>query len=226
MMTKLSNETLEVLRNFGTIQPNLVVEPGSTISTLAEAKHILAEAEIEENFDSRFGIYDVNEFLSAHSLIEDAELEFDKTFVTLKSGNASVKYHFADTEILTKKTKDIQMPPADMSFEFTDKNIAAIRKAAGSLSLDAPCLSISSHDGKITAKVLCTNNPSSNSYSLNIGDYGGDVNNSDYRFNIDNLKLISGDYDVVITNKLISNWKHKTRKIQYWIALDKSSNVE
>ncbi len=222
---KLSNETIEVLRNFGAIQPNIVVSPGSTISTLAEAKHILAEAQIDQTFDSEFGIYDVNEFLSAHSLIEDPELEFLDSHVTLKSGSASVKYHFADKDILTKKTKDINMPPADMSFTFTEANINNIRKAASSLNLDSPTLSLIVEDGNIVARVLCTQNPSSNSYSLVIGKYDGDDTEADYRFNIDNLKLISGDYNVDINNKLISNWKHETVSVQYWIALDKTSTV-
>lgn len=224
-MMKLNNKTIDILRNFGMIQPNLVVESGSTISTLAEAKHIMAEAQIDETFDSGFGIYDLNEFLSAHSLLEGPELDFAESHVILKSGNAKVKYHFADTEILTKKTQAIQMPPADLSFTFTEANINNIRKAASSLNLDSPTLSLIVEDGNIVARVLCTQNPSSNSYSLVIGKYDGDDTEADYRFNIDNLKLISGDYNVDITNKLISNWKHETVSVQYWIALDKTSTV-
>jgi hypothetical protein len=224
-MMKLNNKTIDILRNFGMIQPNLVVESGSTISTLAEAKHIMAEAQIDETFDSGFGIYDLNEFLSAHSLLEGPELDFAESHVILKSGNAKVKYHFADTEILTKKTQAIQMPPADLSFTFTEANINNIRKAASSLNLDSPTLSLIVEDGNIVARVLCTQNPSSNSYSLVIGKYDGDGTEADYRFNIDNLKLISGDYNVDITNKLISNWKHETVSVQYWIALDKTSTV-
>jgi hypothetical protein len=224
-MMKLNNKTIDILRNFGMIQPNLVVESGSTISTLAEAKHIMAEAQIDETFDSGFGIYDLNEFLSAHSLLEGPELDFAESHVILKSGNAKVKYHFADTEILTKKTQAIQMPPADLSFTFTEANINNIRKAASSLNLDSPTLSLIVEDGNIVARVLCTQNPSSNSYSLVIGKYDGDDTEADYRFNIDNLKLISGDYSVDITNKLISNWKHETVSVQYWIALDKTSTV-
>ena len=222
---KLNNKTIDILRNFGAIQPKLVVEPGSTISTLAEAKHIMAEAQIDETFNSTFGIYDVNEFLSAHSLLEGAELDFAESHVTLKSGDAKVKYHFADTEILTKKTQAISMPPADLSFTFTEVNINNIRKAASSLSLDAPTLSLIVEDSNIIARVICSQNPSSNSYSLVIGKYDGPDTEADYRFNIDNLKLIAGDYSVDITNKLISNWKHDTVNVQYWIALDKSSNV-
>lgn len=222
---KLSQDTIAVLKNFSAIQPNLVVEPGSTISTLAEAKHIMAEATITETFDSEFGIYDVNEFLSALALLEDADLEFEESHVSLKSGKAKVKYHFADTDILTKKTQSIQMPPADLSFELTEEDISKVRRAAASLSLDTPTLSLTVEDGKIVARVICTKNPSSNSYMLEIGDYSGPETSADYRFDIENLKLIAGDYEVDITNKLISNWKHKSKQIQYWIALDKTSNV-
>jgi len=112
-----------------------------------------------------------------------------------------------------------------MSFTFTEANINNIRKAASSLNLDSPTLSLIVEDGNIVARVLCTQNPSSNSYSLVIGKYDGDDTEADYRFNIDNLKLISGDYNVDINNKLISNWKHETVSVQYWIALDKTSTV-
>jgi len=222
---KLSQDTIAVLKNFSAIQPNLVVEPGSTISTLADAMHIMAEATIEETFHSKFGIYDLNEFLSAHSLLDDADLEFSESSVLLKSGAAEVNYHFADTTILTTKTKKVEMPPADISFVLTEQHIANIRRASAALKLDTPVLSIIVEDDKVVARVMCIVNPSSNSYSLIIGPHEGDPIESDFRFVIDNLKLISGDYEVDITNKLISNWKHKSKQVQYWIALDKTSKV-
>jgi len=221
---KLSNDTIAVLKNFSTIQPNLVVEPGSTLSTLAEAKHIAAEAVISETFDSKFGIYDLNEFLSAVSLVDNADLEISDSSMSIKSGNAKVNYHFADSSILTTKTKSIDMPEADLSFTLTEENIAQIRKAAAALKLDTPVLSIIVEDGDIVARVICIKNPSSNSYSLVIGQ-SDTATDADYQFSIDNLKLIAGDYTVDITNKLISNWKHETKQVQYWIALEKTSKV-
>ena len=222
---KLSQDTLAILKNFSMIQPNLVVEPGSTISTLADAMHIMAEATIEETFDSKFGIYDLNEFLSAHSLLENADLEISDTSMLIKSGAAKVNYHFADTSILTTKTKKVEVPPADISFTLTEQHIANIRKAAAALKLDTPVLSITVEDSNVVARVMCIVNPSSNSYSLVVGPHEGAPTTNDYRFTIDNLKLIYGDYDVDITDKLISNWKHRSKQVQYWIALDKTSKV-
>lgn len=222
---KLSQDTIAILKNFSIIQPNLVVEPGNTISTLAEAKHIMAEATIEEAFDRKFGIYDLNEFLSAISLLDDAELDISDNSMTIKADKAKVNYHFADTEILTKKTQSIQMPPADISFTFSEVDITNIRRAAAGLSLQKPVLSITVEEGDIVAKVMCMQNPSSNSYSLIIGKHDGEPITSDFRFDINNLKLISGNYTVDITKKLISNWKHQSKKVQYWIALDKTTQV-
>lgn len=223
---KLSQNTIAILKNFSMIQPNLVVEPGSTLSTLAEAKHIMAEATIEETFDSKFGIYDLNEFLSALSLMDDADLEIADNSMLIKSGNANVKYHFADTSILTAKTQSITMPPIDVSFTITEDQLSSIRRASAALSLDKPVLSITVENEEILARVICIQNPSSNSYSLTLGKCEESTLTAvDYRFSIDNLKLISGDYTVDITNKLISNWKHESMSVQYWIALDKSSTV-
>lgn len=223
---KLSQNTIAILKNFSMIQPNLVVEPGSTISTLAEAKHIMAEATIDETFDSKFGIYDLNEFLSALSLLDDADLEIADTSMMIKSGDAKVNYHFADTSILTTKTQSVTMPSIDISITFTEEQLSSIRRAAAALSLDKPVLSIAVESGEIVARVICVQNPSSNSYSLSLGKCEDvTLTDVDYRFSIDNLKLIGGDYTVDFTDKLISNWKHETMPVQYWIALDKSSKV-
>ena len=222
---KLSQETIAILKNFSMIQPNLVVEPGSVISTLAEAKHIMAEADINETFDQGFGIYDLHEFLSALTLLNDPDLSISESSMTIEDENARVKFHFADTDILTKKTSSIQMPPADISFTFTEQAINAIRRAAAALKLETPVLSITVEEDDIIAKVMCLQNPTSNSYSMVIGKHEGDPIDSDFRFDINNLKLIAGDYTVDITKKLISNWKHQSNPIQYWIALDKTSNV-
>ena len=73
---KISKDTLEILRNFGTINPNLVVDGGTGLKTMAEAKNILASATITEEFPVAFGVYDLNQFLAVHQLIPDVDLDF------------------------------------------------------------------------------------------------------------------------------------------------------
>ena len=61
---ELSNFTMQVLKNFATVNSNVVIQPGNSIMTMAEAKNILGQATIPETFTQQFGIYDLQEFLN------------------------------------------------------------------------------------------------------------------------------------------------------------------
>ena len=223
---KLSKETISVLKNFSTIQPNLVVEIGSTISTLADAKNIIAEAIVSEDFKQSFGIYNLTEFLSAFSLLQEPDLEFSHNSVTLNDGKAKVKYHFADPSILTKKSKDISMPNTNLTVLLTEESISNIRRAASALGQSVLSLVIEGDD--CVARVLDPMNASANSYSIVVGNgyaekYSGVSDAWDFQFLIENLKLITGNYTVHISDKLISKWEGNN--INYYIALEKTSKV-
>ena len=60
---KISTETLNILKNFSTINSSLVVKQGNTIRTISPAKNILAKFECPESFDNDFAVYDLNKFL-------------------------------------------------------------------------------------------------------------------------------------------------------------------
>ena len=60
---KLSKETLSVLKNFATINGNILIKTGNRLSTISAQKNVMASTTVSENFDSDFGIYDLNEFL-------------------------------------------------------------------------------------------------------------------------------------------------------------------
>ena len=47
---ELSTRTVEILRNFSTINQNIVVNGGNVIKTMSIAKNIVSQAEIEESF--------------------------------------------------------------------------------------------------------------------------------------------------------------------------------
>ena len=80
---KLSNDTREVLKNFSTINQNLLVKNGNVINTMSAMKNIVSRATIPDTFNQEFAIYDLNEFLSALSLFKDPSMAFDE-----KSDNA------------------------------------------------------------------------------------------------------------------------------------------
>ena len=133
----ISNETMEVLKNFASINPNLVFQPGQTLKTISEAKNIMAVAETVEDFPE-FGVYDLNEFLSVLNLISTPTLSYESNLVKIESDVSKVKYFFSDKEILTTPQKDITMPDAEFGVEISADIISQIRKAAAVLGHSEP----------------------------------------------------------------------------------------
>ena len=56
----LSNDTKEVLKNFSSINQNLMVNSGNVIGTMSAMKNIVAKATIPDTFQNEFAIYDLN----------------------------------------------------------------------------------------------------------------------------------------------------------------------
>lgn len=218
---KLSKETIAILRNFSTINSNIVIDEGSTIKTISEAKNIFAKAEINEVFPTSFGIYDLTEFLSVLNLFANPVVDITerKIIVSEDGKRQSVSYTPSDREILTYPSKDINMPSADVEFDLTAEQLATLQKAASTLSVSD--IVITSGDGCAVVSVTDLDNPTSNSYEI---EFEGIEVPSDAKivFNINNLKLISDDYKVSVSSRLISQFASET--VSYYIALEKSSS--
>ena len=216
----ISNVRMEVLKNFASINPNLVFQPGQTLKTISEAKNIMAVAETVEDFPE-FGVYDLNEFLSVLNLISTPTLSYESNLVKIESDVSKVKYFFSDKEILTTPQKDITMPDAEFGVEISADIISQIRKAAAVLGHSE--LSISGEDGIIKLAVLDSKDSSANVFEMNLDADNSCKNKFNFILNIPNLKLLDGDYFVTISSKLISQWTNSNYPINYFIALEKSS---
>ena len=223
---KISKETLEVLKNFSAINPNLVINEGNKLSTIAEAKNIMATTTVAETFPKEVGIYDLNEFLSAHSLIEDADLEFGDDSLTMKSATSSITDRYADKSILTSPEKGVNMPDAEVNITLTADIISQIRKAGGALGHPVVSITAFNGDDNVYLQVKDPENSSSNTFQIETGDYSGNAV-FDFQFLIANLKLIPGDYKVSVSSKLISHWECiNNNPVEYWIALEKNSTFD
>ena len=222
---KLSNETVNTLKNFSSINSNIVIKAGSTIKTMSESKTIMSVAKISEEFSDTFGIYDLNEFLGTINMFDDPDLEFDDNmkFVKISQGNRSLKYFFSDASILTSPTKDIVMPACEISFVLSNSDMASIRKASSALGVTDLVVDSTDED-RLVLRVTNTSDPTSNSFEMEYQSTN-DVK-AKCVFNIANFKFINDDYDVCISSKLISNFKARNNPIEYWVALEKSSNFE
>lgn len=220
-MTNLSTETLEVLKNFASINPNLVVKAGEPLSTIAEAKNVFAKATISEPFKSDFGIYDLNEFINVVNLVGDPILEFKDDSVLIKNGRSKASYRFADPEILTAPTSQIKMPDAEVSVTVTEDQLTQVRKAANVLGHSI--VSVVGKEGLISLSVTDNKNSSANTFDIVIDEANACKSEFDLQFLIANIRVISGDYNVDVSSKFISRWENTSAPIEYYIALEKSS---
>lgn len=220
---ELSSRTIDILRNFASINPNIVVSQGNTLKTMSIAKNLVAKAVIEESFPTTFGIYDLSEFLSVIGLVDNPTIDFGDNNVSVRDGSglSSVRYFYSDPEMLTSPKKDIVMPSTDVQFLLTNETLGKIKRAASALGHDE--INIRPSGGAIEIAVVDSTNATSNSFSITVdGTYpeGADFN---YVLGVNNLKLIGEDYEVSVSNKLISNLKSIQSETEYFIALEKTS---
>ena len=219
---KLSNYTTSVLKNFATINQNLVIKEGNTISTMSAMKNIIAKAEVEETFPQEVAIYDLNEFLAAMSLFTNPILDFEENHVMIREENNtsnSLKYFYSDPSVVTSPTKLITMPSNEVKFTMSNEDLSKLKKAAGVIG--APDMVLQKNGSGSSLTVKDKKNDTANNYSLDVDTNGdGEFN---FYFKVENMKLLDGTYDVEISSKNISHYKNKSSDIEYWIALEPES---
>jgi len=220
----ISENTMQILKNYGSINPNFIARKGNTITTVSEAKNILSSCNIEEQFEQDMGIYDLNEFLNVLSLVDQPKLDMEEKWCTVKdaTGRSKVKYFFTDSEMLTAPTEKMIENASNMTdfaatFDLDNETLSKVKRAAGALGHSS--MKIEWINDSIQLTVFDTENPTSNSFTIEVP--GSAESNGNWVININNLKIVPGDYEVKVSNKNISNFIHKEKPIQYWIALEK-----
>lgn len=220
---ELQEQTLNVLKNFSDINPNILIKEGNTLKTISEAKNVLATAIVDNEFSQKFGIYDLKEFIGVLSLVDQPNLKFSDESVTVsdQTGRSKIRYFFSPEETLTSPQKDINMPECEVQFKLDANTLNKLRSAASTLGHTN--VSVTPGDGVLTLSVVDNENATSNAYSIDVPYTSKPDVPFTFVINISNLKIIPGDYEVSISSKLISEFKNTEVNIRYWIALEKTS---
>jgi len=220
---ELQEQTLNVLKNFSDINPNILIKEGNTLKTISEAKNVLATAIVDNEFSQQFGIYDLKEFIGVLSLVDQPNLKFSDESVTVsdQTGRSKIRYFFSPEETLTSPQKDINMPECEVQFKLDANTLNKLRSAASTLGHTN--VSVTPGDGVLTLSVVDNENATSNAYSIDVPYTSKPDAPFTFVINISNLKIIPGDYEVSISSKLISEFKNTEVNIRYWIALEKTS---
>ena len=217
---KLSDSTLSLLKNFSTINQSILFKQGNKLRTISVMKNILAEATIAEEFSKDFGIYDLTQFLNGLGLHHNPELDFqDESYVIIKEGRSRSKYFFADPNvIITPPEKPIELPSEDVTFEISTDQLEKLLKAAAIYQL--PDLSVVGENGVVKILVRDKKNDTSNDFAVTVGETESTFS---FNFKVENIKIIPGTYDVVVSQKLLSRFTSKNYDLTYYIALEPDS---
>ena len=220
---KLSKSTLDILKNFSNINQSICFKEGTELSTLSIQKNILSRANVEEKFPKSFAIYDLSEFLSGLTVFEDPEFSFDNdNYVIIKDRKNSSRYFFADpSTIVTPPENKVELPSKDVCFTVAWSDISNVIKAAAIYQIED--LAVVGDGSKIKLVVRDKKNDTSNSYAVDVGNTDKSFS---FNFKVENLKLLPGDYQVVISKQNASLFRDANRDLEYLIALEPDSKYE
>lgn len=217
---QLHKNTIEVLKNFSTVNSNLVVRVGSELQTMSPGKDIIATFGSEDDFATEVSIFNLNEFLGVLSAFDKPELDLDTKSMTIKQGKQKVNYTYADSSLLiVPPSKAVKFPVSDVSIDLSAETLSKLQKMSAILA--AEDLAIIGDGKTITLKVMDKKNPTSNAFELDT-----DVPTSDtFQFNLkmEKLKLFAGDYKIDLSSKKISRWTHSALDLVYLIAVEGDS---
>ena len=220
---KLSDKTLTILKNFAGINNSILVKKGNQLKTISVAKNILAEAQIEEQFSRDFAIYDLNQFLNGLSLHQDPDLDFSPdSYLTIREGKRRVKYFYADPAVIVSPPdKEISLPTEDVCFQLDSIALEKLLKAAAVYQL--PDLAAVGEAGVVKLVVRDKKNDTSNEFAVVVGETDKEFS---FNFKVENIKIIPGAYDVVISSKLLAKFTNSSYNLIYYIALEPDSTFE
>ena len=217
---KLSDKTVNLLKNFSNINQSVLIKQGKQLRTISVMKNILAEATVEEDFPKDFAIYDLNQFLNGLSLHQNAELDFQNDqYVVIKEGKSRSKYFFADPNVIVAPPeKSINLPSEDVCFILDTKELDKLLKAAAIYQL--PDLSAVGENGVITLVVRDKKNDTSNDFAVVVGETDSEFV---FNFKVENIKVLPGTYEVVVSSKLLSRFTSTNHDLCYYVALEPDS---
>ena len=220
---RLSDKTLMLLKNFSTINQSILFKQGNSLRTISVMKNILAEATIEEDIPKDFGVYDLNQFLNALSLHQKPELDFKNDgYTVISEDKARSKYFFADPNVIVSPPeKEITLPTEDVCFQLNTNQLDKLLKAAAIYQV--PDLSVIGEDGTISIVIRDKKNDTSNHFSVTVGET---TNNFMFNFKVENIKILPGSYNVIISSKLLSRFTNTDIDVKYYIALEPDSTFE
>lgn len=221
---KFTSDTLSLLKNFSSINTNIVFNPGDVISTISNGNNIFAKASIKEDLPMRFAIYDLNSLLAILTL-GDQKVEFKDKSIEVSSDKGTFEYYYSNPDIVKGAPSGEIEHVTVYSFKLTADDIQTLMKAAAITG--SPTISVTNKNQSVVVSVSDRKNDTANSFKKIIGT---SFENFDVFIAVENLKVLPDAYEVSVAKTpngraKFLHFKSETRPLQYWIACEPGSVV-
>lgn len=217
----LSKNTLSILKNFASMNSNIFIGKGNVIKTITPSMSGMAEAIVEETFDTPFGIWDLNKFLGVISLFQSPTFEFEDKYVRIRGQNDTVvNYFYAEPRLLTIPKKSVNMPSTSIEASMTQEMFSELIRASSILQL--PDITFQNRGDDIYAVVLDRTDPTSNICEIKI-DGSSKGKSFNFNFKVDNIRLLAGNYKISFAKTLVGQFENESTSLKYWFAMEPSS---
>lgn len=217
---QISNETIQVLKNFATINNNILIRPGNVLSTISTAKSIFARATVAEQFPSEIAIYDLNSLLALLTLMENQNIDFGEKSLTISKDNGKFEYFYSSPSVIVSAPDKSVEIDNFFQFNLTTEEVNMIVKAAA--ITNSPTITVSSKDSNVVLTIGDKKNDTANTYRKTIGTFDQTF---DCHMSVENFKIIPETYSVTISKKKAFHFKNTTKNIEYFIAMEPDSVV-
>jgi hypothetical protein len=220
---KLSENTLDILKNFASLNQGIVIRPGNVLRTVSENKAVLAEATVEESFPNEFGIYDLHKLLSVVSSNKSShDISFEKEYLSFTSvGKIRIRYSDI-SHILAPPKKSIELPSVDVSLDFTSEIQNWIFSTAAILK--APNIVVKCNGEGEDINILAMDVKGEIVDDASVKVNGESDTAFQAVFKVENLKILPGAYKVEISSSGVSKFTNESKNVSYWIAIEKGSS--
>ena len=215
---QLSERTMEVLKNFSGINPSVLIKKGKNQRTINVDKTVLAEVTLTEDFPTQFGVYDLSAFLSNVSILENPEIDFGESKLTMVSGDAGMEFTYCSpNHIQTPPDKTLSLEDPNVEFDLNQNAFRMLMKLSSVNAL--PNMKVEGKSGQVMLQTHEKASDTSNMGWYKLGTYTGkDFSTS---FKVDNLLMIPDDYHVKINLDAFALFENKDGTLKYFISLDK-----
>lgn len=219
---QLSEQTILILKNFSSINSNILIKKGNILTTISPMKNLMGKAKVNEDFPVEFGVWDLNKFLGTVSLFSTPKFQFEKDRVVISNGENSseVVYYYSDPNLLTTVNKDVKVPDVVLNFKLKEETLQELIKASSVLQLPDMIVRPSSDQKSVDITLTDKKDKTSNTYTLNCEVDMMDADDFNFILKVENIKILPASYTVSMSSVRVSNFKTEDGTLNYWIALE------